>query len=198
MMKRRDFCKVGAGTAAVVGMGGLVGPTFSLAESRVREPESDQVGKIYQLQAAFHRAKTTQDIELMMSLWDINGILHNQGDPNSPYIGFDQLRSFWQRSGSFTHRRFSLVPSFKIQIDVRGNQARLYFECHDIGDFDLTSRFIATDTFLAGTLRKVGEETRQEENEGRREEEGRDSRWVFWEMTAGKAFPLSVDHYYFP
>jgi hypothetical protein len=44
----------------------------------------------------------------------------------------------------------------------------------------LTSRFIASDTFLAGTLRKV------------------DDSWVFFDMTAGSAFPLSVDHYYFP
>ncbi len=33
-------------------------------------PESQQVGEIYQLQAAFHRAKTTQDLDLTMSLWD--------------------------------------------------------------------------------------------------------------------------------
>lgn len=77
-------------------------PTLSPVEARLSRPVSAQVGKIYQLQAAFHRAKTTQDIDLMMSLWDANGILHNQGDPNSPYIGFDRLKSFWQRSGSFT------------------------------------------------------------------------------------------------
>jgi hypothetical protein len=33
-------------------------------------PGSGAVGQIYRLQAAFHRAKTTQDIDLMMSLWD--------------------------------------------------------------------------------------------------------------------------------
>jgi hypothetical protein len=129
----------------------------------------------------------------MMSLWDVNGILNNQGDPNSPYVGFDALRSFWLNSGSFTHRRFSLVPSFKTQIDIHGQQAWLYFECHDMGDFDLDTRFIASDTFLAGTVRKVG---------GRdcdREEGEESSRsWVFSDMTAGRAFPLSVDHSYFP
>jgi hypothetical protein len=78
-------------------------------------------------------------------------------------------------------RRFSLVPSFKIQIDVvGGNRAYLYFECHDVGDFDLPARQIVSDTFLAGTLRRA-----------RR-------RWVFADMTAGKAFPLSVDQYFFP
>jgi hypothetical protein len=52
----------------------------------------------------------------MMSLWDPHGTLHVAGDPNSPYVGLAQLTAFWLGSGSFTHRRFSLVPSFKIQI----------------------------------------------------------------------------------
>jgi hypothetical protein len=179
MMKRRDFFRGVAGTA--VGVGGLIGSGELLsARARDSEPESAHVGEIYQLQAAFHRAKTTQDINLMMSLWDTDGILNNLGDPNSPYEGFDRLNAFWQRSGSFTHRRFSLVPSFKIQIDVFGHQAWLYFECHDVGDFDLPTRVIASDTFLAGTIRRDG------------------GKWLFWNMTAGKAAPLSVDHYYFP
>jgi hypothetical protein len=177
-MKRRDFCKTAAGVT--VGVGALAGPVLAPANAQVSGPDNTQVAAIYELQAAFHRAKTTQDISLMMSLWDTNGTLNVQGDPNSPYVGFDQLQPFWLRSGSFTHNRFSLVPSFKIKIDVDGREAQLYFECHDFGDFDQPDRFIAADWFLAGTLRKVV------------------GSWVFFDMTAGKAFPLSVDHYYFP
>ena len=177
-MKRRDFCKTAAGVT--VGVGALAGPVLAPVHAQVIGPESRQVAEIRELQAAFHLAKTTQDINLMMSLWDVDGTLNVQGDPNSPYVGFDQLQAFWLRSGSFTHRRFSLVPSFKIKIDVQGRQAQLYFECHDVGDFDQPDRFIAADLFLAGTLRKVG------------------GSWVFFDMTAGSAFPLSVDHYYFP
>ncbi|TMK36978.1 MAG: hypothetical protein E6G58_03135 [Actinobacteria bacterium] len=51
------------------------------------------------------------------------------------YVGSDQIRSFWQGSGSFTHHRFSLVPSYKATIEVLGDRAFLYFECHDVGDF---------------------------------------------------------------
>jgi hypothetical protein len=164
----------------VVHTGGLAGSARSPLKPQVATPESIQVGEIYQLQAAFHRAKTTQDIDLMMSLWEVNGTLDVQGNTNSPFVGSEQIKSFWQTSGSFTHRRFSLVPSFKTQIDVNGDQAWLYFECHDISDYDLPDRAIASDTFLAGTVRNVG------------------GKWVFSNMTAGKAFPLSVNHYYFP
>lgn len=177
-VSRRDALRIG-GIGAALGMAGLAAPVTRRAEAQVSGPESTQAGEIYELQAAFHRAKSTQDIDLMMALWDPDGALNVQGDPNSPYIDFDRLRAFWLQSGSFTHRRFSLVPSFKTQIEVDGDQAWLYFECHDIGDYDLPTRFIASDTFLAGTVRNVA------------------GKWVFSDMTAGKSSPLSVDHYYF-
>ncbi len=147
----------------------------------VTGPES-QVGEIYQLQAAFHRAKSTQDLGFMTSLWAEDAILNNQGDPKSPYTGSADIRTFFQGSGSFTHRRFSLVPSFKTQIDVghNGDHAWLYFECHDVGDYDLSTRSIAADLFLAGIVRRIN------------------GKWLFADMTAGSSFPLSVDHYYFP
>jgi hypothetical protein len=76
------------------------------------------------------------------------------GDPNSPYVGFDRLKAFLLSTGSFTHRRLSLVPSFKIQIDIHGKEALFYEECHDVQDFDLPSRFIAADSFLAPGKRR--------------------------------------------
>ena len=69
---------------------------------------------------------------------------------------------------------------------MRGDQAFLYFECHDVGDFatggfdDPSVKTIVNDTFLAGTLRDVG------------------GAWVFWKMTAGPSSPLSFETYYFP
>lgn len=148
--------------------------------SQVSGPESTQVGLIYELQAAFHRAKTTQDLELMVSLWAADAVLNVQGNPNSPFVGTDQLRAFWAGSGSFTHHRFSLVPSFKTQIRVEGDSAWLYFECHDVANFGDATRAIVNDTFLGGTLAKNG------------------PIWQFQEMTAGPSSPLSIDHYYFP
>jgi ketosteroid isomerase-like protein len=174
-VSRRGMLRIGAtGTAfgaAALAVPGLAG---------TRAADSAQVAKIYQLQAAFHRAKTFQDIDLMMSLWADDARLTIVGDPNSPYVGSGRVRAFFLGSGSFTHRRFSLVPSFKIQIDVHGDKAFLYFECHDVGDYDLATLFIASDTFLAGTIRNIN------------------GSWVFSDVTGGPAAPLSADHYYFP
>jgi hypothetical protein len=95
-------------------------------------------------------------------------------------VGLEQIRAFLLTTGSFVHSRFSLVPSFKIQIDVHGDDSFFYEECHDLGDFALPTRVIASSTFLAGTLRKV------------------QGQWLFWIMSGGSASPLSVNHCYFP
>ena len=174
-MKRRDFYRA---MAAVVGVGGVAASNLLPAMAQVSGSATADVAQIYQLQAAFHRAKTAQDIELMMSLWDPKATLKIQGDPKSPYVGPEQLRAFWLNSGSFKNRRFSLVPSFKTRIVVRDNEASLYFECHDVADYDQPTRNIINDTFLAGTLRNVG------------------GKWVFYDMSAGPATPLSLDQYY--
>jgi hypothetical protein len=51
-----------------LGMASVAMPATAFADDG--GPGSGAVGQIYPLQAAFHRAKTTQDIDLMMSLWD--------------------------------------------------------------------------------------------------------------------------------
>jgi ketosteroid isomerase-like protein len=180
-LNRRQFLRRGAAGAAIAAAA-LAVPAFAQADV---SHGSEQIGEIYELQAAFHRAKTTQDLDLMMSLWadDATFVNHTTG---LTYVGADQIRSFWQGSGSFTHHRFSLVPSYKTTIQVHGNEAFLYFECHDVGDFgsggfdDPTKKTIVNDSYLAGSLRNIA------------------GNWVFWYMTAGSSSPLSYDNYYFP
>jgi hypothetical protein len=164
--------------AAALGVGGVAVSNLLPAVAQVNGPATADIANIYQLQAAFHRAKTAQDIELMMSLWDSNGTLKVQGDPKSPYVGAARLREFWLNSGPFKNRRFSLVPSFKTRISGRDTEASLYFERHDVADYDQPARNIISNTYLAGTLRNLS------------------GKWVFYDMSAGPATPLSVDQYY--
>jgi hypothetical protein len=175
--RRRELLRAGAAGAAV-GLAGVVVAPAALVAAQVTGPTS-AVAEIYELQSAFHRAKTTQDLELMMSLWAPDATLNIQDDPNSPYIGSDTLRGFWLNSGSWKNHRFSLVPSFKIQIDVKNDDdAWMYFECHDVEDFDQSTRAIVADLYLAGAVKNV------------------DGRWQFWDMTSGSGAVLSPDHYY--
>jgi ketosteroid isomerase-like protein len=181
---RRALLRRGIAGAAL-GSAALALPGLARADAPAGSPESVQVAEIYQLQAAFHRAKTTQDLDLMMSLWADDATLVNRSNGQT-YVGAPAIRAFWQGSGSFLNHRFSLVPSYKTTIEVSGNDAYLYFECHDIGDFptgdfgDPTVKTIINDSFLAGTLHHVA------------------GSWVFWSMTAGSSSPLSYTHYYYP
>ena len=174
-MQRRDFFRA---MVAAMTVGGIEASRLVPAAAQVNGSASADVAKIYQLQAAFHRAKTAQDLALMMSLWDPAGTLKVQGDSKSPYVGAERMRTYWLNSGSFKNRRFSLVPSYKTRIAVRDNEADLYFECHDVADYELPTRSIINDTFLAGTLRNAG------------------GTWLFHDMTAGPSTPLSLDRYY--
>jgi|SRR5579884_353105 len=172
-MQRREFFKT---VPALAGVAGLTGVPLG---AQVIGPESTQVAEIYELQAAFHRAKTTQDIELMMSLWDPEAVLTVETvNPPAAYVGSDQIRSFFLTSGSWQNQRFSLVPSFKTQIQVQGDYALLYFECHDVGNYALPTRFIAADGTVSGIIRKAG------------------GKWLFLNITAKKSSPLSIDTYY--
>jgi hypothetical protein len=166
---RRDLLWRGA-TAAAVGGAALVVPCIASADV---SHGSEQIGEIYELQAAFHRAKTTQDLDLMMSLWADDATFTNTTTAIT-YVGADQIRTFWQGSGSFTHHRFSLVPSYKTTIQVQGDQAAT-------GGFDDPAiKTIVNDSFLAGTLNNIA------------------GTWLFANITAGSSSPLSYDTYYFP
>src|SRR2546425_5311408 len=97
-MNRRDFWKT---MVAAVGVGGIEASNLLPAIAEQNGPATADVAKIYQLQAAFHRAKTAQDLGLMMSLFDSASTLRVQGDPKSPYVGTERLREYWLNSGSF-------------------------------------------------------------------------------------------------
>jgi ketosteroid isomerase-like protein len=164
-----------AGVAAAIGGTALVVP--ALANGDVSHG-SEQIGEIYELQAAFHRAKSHQDIDLMVSLWaDDATVTFNGVD----YAGPDGIRTLFLNSGSWHHHRMSLVASFKDQIDVQGDTGFLYFECHDVAldtDDVLPQGAIVTHLSNYGTIRNVG------------------GSWLFWQMHFGSSAPISVDTIY--
>ena len=157
---------------ATLGAAALALPSAGYAYPTDSGPDSVQVLEILQLQAAFHKAKSTQDIDLMMSLWAPDATFSNLG---TLLAGSAAIKAFFQTSGSFLHHRISFVPSFKDQVSVHGDQAFLYFECHDV---DLANGVLASNLYLAGTVRN------------------RNGRWLFQSMTGGLA-PLSVDQVFF-
>jgi hypothetical protein len=169
-LTRRRLLQRGAALGAM-GAAVLAFPGMASATSPGVSHGSEQIGEIYELQAAFHRAKSLQDIDLMASLWAEDCTFNNAG---TIYHGRDEVRAFFLTTGSWAHQRLSFVPSFKDQIEVRGDTAFLYFECHDV---DLASGLVVTHLFNAGTIRRVT------------------GHWLFQDMHGGLA-PLSVSTIY--
>jgi hypothetical protein len=88
--------------------------------------------QIDQIEKAFHRAGSTHNVNLMMSLF-APGATFNIG--TQAYTGKAQIRRFFAtvnpafRPGN---RWISDTPSYKTRESVNGNTATLYFQCHYI------------------------------------------------------------------
>ena len=133
MSVRRGFVLVlGAigATAALAGCGGSSGGSSEQAAAQ-REANMWQIDEI---EKTWHKAASTQDVDLMMSLWA----------PDATFTygpltvsGEDQLRSFFAtKAGPFQpgNRWISDTPAYKIRITVNDGDTKgtLYFECHYI------------------------------------------------------------------
>jgi ketosteroid isomerase-like protein len=120
------------GSTLAVAVALLVGCGSSSTSS-----ESDQVTQrdaalyqIDQLERAFHKAGSTHNVNLMMSLF-APGAVFNLG--LETFSGKAQIRKFFATENpafEAKHHWESDTPSYKIRVTVNGDRATLYFECH--------------------------------------------------------------------
>ena len=88
--------------------------------------------QIDQVERTFHRAGSTHNVKLMMSLW-APGATFNIG--TNTYTGKAQIRKFFATENpAFQPRNHweSDTPAYKVRITVNGDKGTLYFECHYI------------------------------------------------------------------
>ena len=84
---------------------------------------------IDQIEQTWHKASSTHDVDLMMTLWAPDATFNNGTET---LTGKAEIRNF------FTHKAapfqpqnhwVSETPAFKIRTTVSGNKGTLYFEC---------------------------------------------------------------------
>jgi uncharacterized protein (TIGR02246 family) len=85
---------------------------------------------IEQIEVTWHKASSTKDVDLMMTLWanDATATLGGQ-----TYTGKDQIREFFTTQAApfqAGNDWVSETPAYKIRITVDGDKGTLYFECH--------------------------------------------------------------------
>jgi ketosteroid isomerase-like protein len=87
---------------------------------------------IDQVEAKFHRATSTHNLNLMMSLWAPGAVFNID---QQTLTGKAQIRHwFATENKAFMPNNHweSDTPSYKIRISLNGDKANMYFECHYI------------------------------------------------------------------
>jgi ketosteroid isomerase-like protein len=111
----------------------LAACTGSTAGSGEQGRRFEAMWEIDKIEKDFHEATTTQDIDLMMSLFAPNATMTvGTGDTAS---GTDEIRRFFLEEAAFfqpENRWLSDHPAYKLEITVNGDRGTLHFECHYI------------------------------------------------------------------
>ncbi len=96
------------------------------------EQEAQHQADLYaidQIERTWHQAASTQNVNLMMSLWADDATFNNG---TATLRGKAQIRAFFTTAGPFQpgHHWVSETPAYKIRTTASGDKGTLYFECH--------------------------------------------------------------------
>jgi hypothetical protein len=152
LMPGRMLLAAGVVAALVVPLSALGGNTSRAAKNTVALQRLADLYQIDQIEVKFHRATSTHDLKLMMSLWAPGAVFNID---QQTLIGKAQIKHwFATQNKAFMPANHweSDTPTYKDWIHLNGNHATMYFECHYIDP--ATSKVVA----LAGvthTLQKI-------------------------------------------
>jgi ketosteroid isomerase-like protein len=128
-MRKRTLSIGGAIGVLILSLAACGGSSASSDVRKLTERQADLYA-IDQIEKTWHRATSTQNVELMMRLW-APGATFTVG-PGQTLSGKDEIRRFWLHAPVFQpeHHWVSDTPAYKIRITVNGDKGTLYFECH--------------------------------------------------------------------
>jgi hypothetical protein len=122
----------------------------SAAEARMQREAT--LYEIDQIEQKFHKAGSTHDVNLMMSLW-APGATFNIG--RETYTGKAAIRKFFatvQPSFKPQNHWVDDTPAFKMRVTVDGDKATLYMECDFI---DVKTRKVKLVVGVDHNLQKI-------------------------------------------
>jgi hypothetical protein len=144
-----------AAFAALVVAAHSSGGTAAASTAATANDATQRLADLYQIdqiEVKFHRATSTHDINLMMSLWAPGAIFNIDQET---LTGKAQIRHwFLTKNKAFmpSHHWESDTPSYKIKIHLNGDNASMYFECHYI---DTKTGKVVAAAGVTHTLQKV-------------------------------------------
>ncbi len=164
MMRRIVSTLLTTSVAAALLVLVITGTGATASTHRGGDEVGADVAALHDLQAGFHAAISGGGhIDDLMALWADDSTFTAGG---TTLHGKDEIRAFFLTTGGFTHNWVSLSPSFKTRIEVHGDWAHLYFECHFV-DWQANPQVVVTHGTFDGTAKEVH------------------GHWLFWNVTAG-------------
>jgi ketosteroid isomerase-like protein len=119
------------GVAVAVSLTACGGSGQSSASEQATQKQADEYA-IDQIEKTWHKASSTKNVNLMMSLWAPDATF-NLG--TETLTGKAQIRNFFAtKAAPFQPENHWLsdTPAYKIRVTVNGDKGTLYFECHYI------------------------------------------------------------------
>jgi hypothetical protein len=122
----------------VVATAALAGLVYAVsaygAPSTSSSPSVQKQAALYQIdtiERVWHKAASTKNLNLMMSIWAPNATATVAG---KTVTGKAAIRNLLAKAGPFQPQNHWLsdTPAYKIRTTVNGNKGTLYFECHYI------------------------------------------------------------------
>jgi len=140
-------CALAGLVVALAGCGGS--SKSSAAEQQVQKEAA--IYQIDQIERNWHEATSTQNVNLMMSLFAPGAVFNIGGET---FTGKAQIKRFWETAGPFEpgHHWQSDTPTYKIKTTVNGDKGTLYFECDYI---DPTSQKVVAVVAVDHNVQKI-------------------------------------------
>jgi ketosteroid isomerase-like protein len=119
----------GAIGVAIVSLAACGGGSGTSASEQDLQRRADLYA-IAQIEQKWHKATSSHNIDLMMSLWAPNSTFTVSS--GETLTGKTRIRRFWHDAPVFQPENHwvSETPAYKIRITVNGDRGTLYFECH--------------------------------------------------------------------
>ena len=127
MRTRRTLLAAVVGLALATSAGGCGGSSSAADEATKTDAAKYE---IEQIESNWHKAASTHDLDLMMSLWAPDAVFNNGTEA---LTGKAEIRKFFEtKAAPFQpgNTWVSETPAYKIRTTVNGDKGTLYFECH--------------------------------------------------------------------
>jgi SnoaL-like domain len=129
LTRTRTLLAAGIVAALVVPLSALGGTTSHAAASSALLQRQANFWEIDQIEVKFHKATSTHNLKLMMSLWAPGAVFDID---QQTLVGKAQIKHwFATQNKAFMPQNHwqSDTPSYKIRIHLSGDRATMYFEC---------------------------------------------------------------------